>query len=409
MEQRIEEVRIRIADLKVGMYVSRLERPWLETAFPFQGLLVRSVNDIQRLRQYGSYVYVDVRKGRRPPKSSVVESWSDGGERSSGVIEYQRLHQKDYQESSEFHDEIPKAGGLHRELSRNVAEVMAGLRSGGLVNIEQLRQGVSEMVESILRNPHAVLWVNRVKQADSYTFRHLTGVSIWCGVFGRYLGLERGELKQLALSGLLADVGKAKLPKELLDAPRGLQNDELEIIRAHVDHSVRILAKYGGLPNQVLRTVATHHERWSGSGYPVGLKGTETPIFGRVVGLVDSYEAMTSPRPYRAALSPHDAIGRLYDDRGSLFQPELVEQFIQACGIFPTGSLVELNTGEVGVVIGLNGTRRLRPKLMLLLDADKKTLNEFAPIDLSAEHPELFIRQGLPPGAFNISTDDLFL
>jgi HD-GYP domain-containing protein (c-di-GMP phosphodiesterase class II) len=172
---------------------------------------------------------------------------------------------------------------------------------------------------------------------------------------------------------------------------------------------VRILAKHGGLPKQLLRTVATHHERWNGSGYPVGLTGTETPIFGRVLGLVDCYEAMTSPRPYRHALPPHDAIGELYEDRGSLFQPELVEQFIQACGIFPTGSLVELNTGEVAVVIGLNGTRRLRPKLMLLLDGGKRNLDEFISIDLSVERPELFIRQGLPPGAYGVSTDDLFL
>ena len=409
MEQRIEEVRIRIVDLKVGMFVSRLDRPWLETSFPFQGILVRSVKDIEQLKQYGGFVYVDVGKGLRPARSTVIGSGADRAAGLGGVNEYRRLHREDYKESSGFHEEIPQAEGLHRELSKNVAEVMDGLRSGGQINIEPLRQGISEMVESILRNPHAVLWVNRVKQADSYTFRHLIGVSIWCGVFGRYLGLERDELKQLALSGLLADVGKSMLPKELLDAPRRLGSDELKTIRAHVDHGVRILAKHGGLPKQLLRTVATHHERWDGSGYPVGLTGTETPIFGRVLGLVDCYEAMTSPRPYRRALTPHDAIGELYEDRGSLFQPELVEQFIQACGIFPTGSLVELNSGEVAVVIGLNGTRRLRPKLMLLLDADKRNLDEFISIDLSVERPELFIRQGLPPGAYGVSTDDLFL
>jgi len=387
------------------MFVSRLDRPWLETSFPFQGLRLRSVSDIERLKKHASYVYVDVGKGLRPAKFAIVPDDRQQG----GAYEYQRLHRQDYQESSDFGEELPQAERLHRELSRNVAEVMDRLRSGDQINIEPLRQGIGEMVESILRNPHAVLWVNRVKETDSYTFRHLIGASIWCGVFGRYLGLEKQELKQLALSGLLADVGKSMLPKALLDAPRRLSAEEREIVRTHVDHSVRILAKQGSLPAQVLRTVATHHERWDGSGYPIGLRGTETPVFGRVVGLVDTFEAMTSPRPYRRALVPHDAIGELYEERGTVFQPELVEQFIQASGIFPTGSLVELSTGEVAVVIGLNGMRRLRPKLMVLLDADKQPLDEFVPLDLSAERPEVFIRQGLPPGAFGISTDELFL
>jgi hypothetical protein len=155
--------------------------------------------------------------------------------------------------------------------------------------------------------------------------------------------------------------------------------------------------------------VATHHERWDGSGYPQGLARDQIPVLGRIAGLIDSFDAMTNPRPFQAALSPHQAIGQLYECRGTLFQGELVEQLIQACGIFPTGSLVELSTDEVAVVVGMHGTRRLRPKLIMLLDAEKKPVPGFKTIDLASEHPEITVRKGLPPDAYGIEMDDRIL
>jgi HD-GYP domain-containing protein (c-di-GMP phosphodiesterase class II) len=176
-----------------------------------------------------------------------------------------------------------------------------------------------------------------------------------------------------------------------------------------VDASVRILAQDRKISRSVMRIVATHHERWDGSGYPQGLARDQIPVLGRIAGLIDSFDAMTNPRPFQAALSPHQAIGQLYECRGTLFQAELVEQLIQACGIFPTGSLVELSTDEVAVVVGMNGARRLRPKLIMLLDAEKKPVPGFKTIDLATEHPEITVRKGLPPDAYGIEMDDRIL
>lgn len=205
-----------------------------------------------------------------------------------------------------------------------------------------------------------------------------------------------------------------RLPDELLRKTAQLDADELREARRHVGYGLEMLGTQVGLSERLLEAVATHHERHDGSGYPQGLRGSDIPMFGRILGLVDSYDAMTSQRPYAATRAPHQAVAALYEQRGRLYQPELVEQFIQACGIYPTGSLVELSDGRVGVVIAVHSLRRLRPTLMLLLDAGKRPLPRFERLDLSrieldAEGNPLLVRQGLPAGAFGLDAHELFL
>jgi hypothetical protein len=168
------------------------------------------------------------------------------------------------------------------------------------------------------------------------------------------------------------------------------------------------------LPPRIAEIVATHHERHDGSGYPHGLQKDEIPIFGRIMGIVDSYDAMTSSRPYAPGRSPHEAINELYRQRGTLFQPELVEQFIQNCGIYPTGTLVELSSGQVAVITEVHSLKRLRPRLMLLLGPDKTPLDRFRELDLGKvdrgeDGLPLTIKRGLPNGAFGLDPIELFL
>ncbi|MES9844224.1 MAG: HD domain-containing phosphohydrolase, partial [Candidatus Sedimenticola sp. 6PFRAG5] len=185
---------------------------------------------------------------------------------------------------------------------------------------------------------------------------------------------------------------------------------------SHVDLGIKILARasanspFAKLPLNVLQMVATHHERFDSSGYPQQLSNEEIPLYGKMAGLVDSYDAMTSERPYadKGPRPPHEAIGELYGLRNVKFQGELVEQFIQAVGLYPTGSLVELNTGEVGAVISVNGLRRLRPIVMLLLDEEKKPVSQFRHINLS-RMDDITVVKGVSPDDFGINMKELFL
>ena len=412
MDTSAREVRISVQGLALGMYVSRLDRPWLETPFPLHGLAIDSDDAIAKLRRICSHVWVDILRGTAPdPRYLAFEETAPS---TPGQGEFEQLRKTDWSIRSDFKAELLQAEHVHAVLEGSIAEVMEDLQDGKRLNLERLKDGVDAMIDSILRNPTAFVWLKEMKRRDSYAYQHAMGCAIWSASFGRHLGLERDELQVLALGGLLCDVGKVRLAPELLAKPAALTVEEMRQVREHVRHGLDILELTPGLPPRIAEIVATHHERHDGSGYPNGLTGSQIPIFGRIVGVVDSYDAMTSVRPYARSRSPHEAVNELYQQRGKLFQPELVEQFIQNCGIYPTGTLVELSNGQVAVITDVHSLKRLRPRVMLLLDVDKLPLKQFRELDLGEVELDeqgfpLVVKRGLPIGAYGLDPVELFL
>lgn len=407
------EVRISVQGLTRGMFVCRLDRPWLGTSFRMQGVHVHTEAQLRELQRLCTHVWVDTGSGLAPDLRYIAPE-GRGAPTTREAIEVQRLRKQEWRVSASVGEELPRAEQAHETLKSNVSEVMQDLRSGKRLDMARLQLGVKSMVDSVLRNPAAFVWLKELKRRDDYTYQHALGSAVWAANFGRQLGMEREALEDLALSGLLCDVGKTQLPLELLTQSGPLDAEQAAQVRRHVQHSLEIVQAMPGVSPRVVQAVAAHHERHDGSGYPRGLKGAAIPIFGRIMSVVDSYDAMTCIRPYAESRSPHQAVTELYEQRGRLFQAELVEQFIQACGIYPTGTLVELSSGEVGVVVEVHSLKRLRPRVMLLLDRDKAPLAEFREIDLAtpdaADGDEpLTIRCGLPVGAYGIDARELFL
>ena len=168
-----------------------------------------------------------------------------------------------------------------------------------------------------------------------------------------------------------------------MEKKESLTEEERKACHLHVAHSVAILKETAGLPAELPALAALHHERYDGSGYPAGLRGPEIGLFGSIAGLVDCFDALTRPRPYAEALSPSNALSKLYDWRDTQFDGSLVQQMIQCIGIYPVGAAVELNTGEIGIVIAQNLVRRLQPRVMVVLDAKGNRLNPQLILDLS--------------------------
>jgi HD-GYP domain-containing protein (c-di-GMP phosphodiesterase class II) len=255
-----------------------------------------------------------------------------------------------------------------------------------------------------------------MRGTDDYLYGHALATSVWALSFGRHLGLDKETLTLLGTGAMLLDIGKIRIPPKVLRKPGALDPPEWKLMQMHAAYGARLLRAAPGIDPRILSMVESHHERQDGSGYPSGLKGDQIPLIARIAGIVDSYDAMITNRSHARAKSAYDAVRELTVLSGKGFQAELVELFVQAVGVFPTGTLVELNTGEVGVVIAQNRFRRLRPEVMVILDGAKQVRSEFVTVDLltceanhDAQQPGLWITQALEPGAHGLDPEEYFL
>ena len=420
--------------LQIGMYVLELDRPWLETPFLFQGFYIRTEGEIQELRRYCNIVEIDIeqsdaslqktlstkaihaRKIASTPSSSTRSSlWQricalfgsgkTNTQKQTSAGEY-------YKDTASTRDELVVAKSIHTDSLDQLMTVLNSIRHGASVAMPDLQVIADSMVDSVLRNSTAMALLARMQEKDEYTSSHSLESSIWALVFGRHLGLDRESLQVVGLGGLLLDVGKTRLPLELLNKTGELTDVEWSHLRNHVEFGLDIIREADDVDPRVMDMVATHHERFDGSGYPKGWKGNQIPVFGRIGGIVDSYSAMTSKRPYAAAMSSFDAMREFTALSDKQFQAEMVEQFIQAVGIFPAGTLVELNTGEVGVVLKEHQSTRLQPEIAVILDAEKKAVEEFKVVDLrnkDGQAPVVWIERGINPGDYDLDPRKYFL
>ncbi len=418
-----EKIPVSTDELAIGMYVSQLDRPWLETPFLFQGFLIGTANEIEQLRRYCRHVFVDV---KRSTNAIVVRKRAEPRPLTFGRRMIRRLLRRRqpvsapverniYQNKTVLSEELPAATRVHDTATTIMGDVMRTLHEGGSLQLKEVREVVGPMIDSVLRNEFALAWLTRLRTKDDYAYQHSVATGVYSLVLGRHLGLDRANLEVLGTGGLLLDVGLTRIPNELLRKKEALGPEEIALIRTHVEAGVQILKVCKGLDARVIDMVRTHHERYNGSGYPRGLRNGDIPVFGRIAGIVDSFHAMTTPRPFADPMSPCEAMMHLNNLADVEFQAELVEQFVQAVGCFPTGTLVELNSGEVGVVTAQNRVRRLRPRVMVVLGADKQRLSEFREVDLRHETTDLhtqnslWITRGLEPGAYGIDPAEFYL
>jgi len=388
------EKKVSVDYLKPGMYISNLDRPWVDTDFLFQGFLIKTQGDIDKLKEYCTYVFIDVERGA-PAEAYLTENIE------SGI-------------SIKVEEELPKAKATYNRLTEEFNNIIDKLKSGGKLNIETIQQDLHLLVDGGLRNNDAYLLLTKLKTKDNYTYTHCLSSSIFGIIMGKQMGLRKEQLQELALGCMFFDIGKIKYPNELLVKTGPLTDEEISLIKNHVNDSIEILKNTHGIQQSVIDVALNHHERFNGTGYPAKKKGSEIPLFARIAGIVDTYDALTSLRIYHKQCSHEHAIKELYSLRDIDFQADLVEMFIQCLGIYPTGALVELNTGEVAVVLQQNMISRLKPRIMLILNRKKEFNNYFPIINLlTAGHgkneKQLEIIKTLEPGAYGINPAEFYL
>ncbi|MFO1370508.1 MAG: HD-GYP domain-containing protein [Marinagarivorans sp.] len=357
-----------VSDLRVGMYVAKLDRDWLETPFILQGFMLESQEDVDIVAEYCSYVYVDT-------VFKALNSTATGTARAKGPIQYQNTTRID-----EEHRKIVGAFCQARTLTKSLLD---DIRLGGAINTDHAKQMVSDCVQSVIRHPDALMWMAKIRSESEYTAEHCLNVCILAVAFGRVLGMTEEELHKLGMCGLLHDVGKMKVPPDILNKPASLTLGEMRSMMAHTIHGRNLLLSTDGIYNGVIDVAYSHHERVDGKGYPRKLAGASISLFSKIIAIVDAYDAMTADRCYQSAKTSTEALKIIYQDRGSHFDERLALKFLQTVGLYPPGSIVELHSGQVAIVVETNHKLRHLPKVLLVRDANKKPLDKELFMDLS--------------------------
>jgi HD-GYP domain-containing protein (c-di-GMP phosphodiesterase class II) len=389
-------MRVESNHLEVGMYVCELDRPWLDSPFMFQGFRVETDAQLRKVRKFCDFVYVDQARSGLPEAEGPVLVRPDGVALETPEVRRRRFPKRHleltdrpialrYPIKAKIEEELPKASAIRKRAVEEVHELFHCVESGRLPDTRGALESAKQMVESIIRNPDAMVWMSQLKDKDQYTAIHCVNVCTLAVAFGRHLGMPEGELFHLGLGALLHDLGKLRVPSDILNKPGKLTRDEFTVMKQHPTEGKNLLMSSGVIPDASLEVAYTHHERMDGRGYPRGLKGHQLSLFTKIVAIVDVYDALTSERVYHEGMSAEDALGKIYEWGARDLDADLVEKFIQSVGLFPVGCQVELTDGQIGVVLEANRLMPRRPKVLILLDSKKRRLSVERVLDMAKE------------------------
>ena len=385
MSKKVKADRVRI-----GMYIESVDRPWLETSFPFQGFPIEKPEDIVRIRHSCDFVYVaDENEKKKHTNNKLAPLSSNQNAFFSGLNQAKRV----------------------RDQSKTLVDIMhEDVNSGQNIDAEGAKNLINEMVPTMAQNLDAMVWMTNLKHKDQYTAIHSINVCILSMAFGHHLGIQGEALVTLGLGALLHDIGKLHIPLDILNKPGKLTATEYKIIQQHPINGRRIIQNTEGLAAKIDEVAFSHHEKFAGGGYPNGRKLDKIgDLFPQIVAIVDTYDALASDRCYRKGLAPTEVIKIIFEGRGLHFHPNLVDEFSTFIGVEPIGSLVELNTGEVGITLFSVADDHAKPVVLLILDSNKKKYYPLRVVDfnlLKGAQDTYFIKDLLPPGSHGININD---
>lgn len=394
-------------DLQLGMFVSGIDRPWRETPFPIQGFHIESRAQLEKIQHLCKWAYVDVQKSRTlsnisPAQDfSFVSNYFEEKQRKNGRellnLRIRNIqNDRPYKSLTNLNTEMRQARKVHKRIRDRIKRTLRALAGDGRLSIEELRDVSNELVNSVIRNPDAFAYLSRIDSHSEDVLNYSIRIASWAVLTGRHLDLTREALSDLALASLLCKIGYTTIPQEILRIKGTPTPHVEEMLKWSLVRGVKLLRANDNFNSRIVKLVSHHLERHDGSGFPRGVSGRHIPFQSQIIGLADYYENLVSYDFRDEPLSSADAVRELFSQRDILFDAYLVEEFIQAIGLYPTGSVVTLNDDRLAVVIGQNKAR-LKPKLLILED-DRKPWQLFKRrvVDLSNPASDDFIVASQP-------------
>jgi len=401
--------KVSVEQLQPGMYIHDLNCGWLEHPFLKSSLKIIDHSLIAKIESYGiREVYIDTEKGMDVPDAPTKEEVrKEIQERLRDVYGTE----VETESPVPIREEIRRAKMIRQEAQETVKCIMSDIRFGKNVEKRQIEDIVDKMSSSIFRNQDALLSLGKIRKADEYTYAHSVSTCALMIAFCRYLGFDAAELKEAGIGALLHDIGKLKVPLEILNKKGPLSDDEIIRVREHVRFGCELLESTSDIRGISILVAAEHHERVDGMGYPKGLAGDAISLYGKIAAIIDVYDAMTSTRCYRGRIPATDVLGKLFEWSKYNFDAPLVQKFVRCIGIYPIGSLVYLENGLIAVVIAHGRESLLHPVIRVIFDAKRNRYIRPYDIDLSRqsdEKDESRILSYASPDQWNITPEFYF-
>jgi HD-GYP domain-containing protein (c-di-GMP phosphodiesterase class II) len=354
--------KIRVLDLRVGMFLHAFEGGWMDHPFWRTGFVLETADDLARA-QAGAIVHcwidtslgLDVAGADEPACAAVVPA------RDSVPPDGPRTEPESTAEPKiALAEELHRASRICKAASTQVLALFNEVRLGRVVDARDCLPLVNDIADSIHRNPGALVSLARLKTQDDYSYMHSVAVCALMVSLARQLEMTPAQCREAGMAGLLHDIGKAVIPSEVLNKPGKLDDAEFALIKTHPVRGFELLRDGAGASELTLDVCLHHHEKFDGSGYPHGLAADAIHLFARMGAVCDVYDAITSDRPYKAGWDPAESVARMAQWSGH-FDPAVFKAFVASIGIYPTGSLVALESKRVAVVVEQRPGARTKP------------------------------------------------